>query len=592
MEKELALPRQEHPRPSFIRNSWINLNGYWEFYNDTGASGENRKVFNSEKFDEKIIVPFCPESKLSGIQNVDFMTSVWYGKNIDISEEQLNGRIILHFGACDYKTTIYINGVIVGRHVGGYSSFEFDITEFVKAGKNRIVVHALDDVRSWKQPRGKQSDLYYSHHCDYTRTTGIWQTVWLEFVPQTYLKRVKINATDLNGLVVFEPFLNKYHNNAELEVKINYQNNCCFTKKFKLDGVSSLISAKIEEIHLWNVNEPNLYDVTFTLYIDDKKVDEVNSYFGIRRIDIDGLYIKINGKTIFQRLILDQGFYPDGIYTAPSDEDLKNDIKLSQAIGFNGARLHQKVFEERFLYHADKLGYIVWGEYPDWGQDINDPYSLHTFLPEWIEVMERDYNHPCIITWCPHNETWRDSFRRPEINGNIDVIYKTTKAIDKTRPVIDNSGGYHSPNTDFYDVHDYEQNVDKFKERYQEHLKGNYYTPFADIQTHYDGKLPYFNSEFGGIKWHKRNALENDMQASWGYGDSPKTEEEYVERFCGLCEVMLSNPSFAGFCYTQLTDVEQEQNGIYYYDRSPKFKKELYERMKASCSKKSIIEND
>jgi len=577
------LPRAEYPRPSFVREAWQNLNGEWEFYIDHGASGKDRKVYESDKFDGKITVPFCPESVLSGVHNVDFMPSVWYARNITVNKEQLSGNVILHFGACDYITTVFVNGKEAGKHIGGFTSFSFDITGFLSEGNNRLVVHAFDDLRSNMQSVGKQSREYYSHLCDYTRTTGIWQTVWLEFVPRTYLKRVKVNATDLNGTVILEPTLNKYERNATLKTKVIFDGKTVCENEYSLCGVTSVCVFNVKNPKLWSVGEPNLYDIEYTLLINGKETDKVNAYFGIRRIDIDGHKVLINGKSVFQRLILDQGFYPDGIYTAPSDGKLKKDIELSMNLGFNGARLHQKVFEERYLYHADKAGYLVWGEFGDWGIDISKAEALHEMLPQWLESVERDYNHPCIICWCPHNETW-DFQNRRQLDTNISAVYAATKAIDNTRPVIDTSGNFHTATTDIFDVHDYDQNGEALYGRMQEHDKGKYNVTFPDRQS-YDGKTPYMISEFGGIRWSKDMVTGN----AWGYGDSPKSVEEFTERYAALVKAIMSSKTTFGFCYTQLTDVEQEQNGLYYYDRSPKFDDKQYEKIRiANCGKAEI----
>lgn len=576
--------RDEYPRPSFVRENWQCLNGEWEFYNDLCASGDDRKVYESERLESTINVPFCPESELSGIRFVDFMPSVWYARNVTLSKEQLNGRVLLHIGASDYKTVLYVNAQRVGQHIGGYTSFSFDISEYLKEGDNRLVINVIDNLRSGKQPCGKQSRKFYSHTCDYTRTTGIWQTVWLEFVPKIYLKKVDVTATDLNGTVILRPTLSRYVANAYLKTVINFEGKIVSERDFPLSGETSICAVMLSEPKLWNVGEPNLYDIEYTLYVDSQPIDNVKSYFGIRRIDIDGYKVLINGKSVFQRLILDQGFYPDGIYTAPSDEALKRDIELSMNLGFNGARLHQKVFEERYLYHADKAGYLVWGEFPDWGMDITSLDALHEMLPQWLDSIERDYNHPCIIGWCPHNETW-DLDRRAQIDSNISVIYKATKRVDPTRPVIDTSGFYHTEKTDIFDVHDYEQEVDVFKAKMQAHAKGKYYIPFPDRQS-YDGKSPYMVSEYGGIKWSKNRT--ND--ASWGYGKDPETSEEFIARYCGLTQAIMSAKNIFGFCYTQLTDVEQEANGLYYYDRSPKFSEEQYDLIRKTNTLKAAIE--
>lgn len=585
-----TIPRPEHPRPGFYRENWVNLNGPWEFYNDLSASGYDRALYKAEKFSDTIVVPFCPESKLSGIGYVDFMTSVWYARTIRMTREQLHQRVLLHFGACDYRTEVYVNGEKAGEHVGGFVSFTIDITARLHEGDNRLTVHAADDVRTGLQPGGKQSREYYSHHCDYTRTTGIWQTVWLEFVPQTYLKEVRVNATDLSGTVRLQIRLNRYTPNARLRIQAKYNGAVAADVTYPLDGTLTQREFAVTPVKLWNPGDAHLYDATYTLLIDGKPVDTVQSYFGIRRIDIDGYKVRINGKSVFQRLILDQGFYPDGIYTAPSDEALQQDIRLSMALGFNGARLHQKVFEERFLYHADRLGYLVWGEFPSFGLRTSLPEALHAVLPEWLESVDRDYNHPCIIGWCPYNETWDDVNGKRQIDTVISAVYQATKAADSTRPVIDTSGNYHTKATDIYDVHDYEQDTAIFSERYKKHAQGEFFNTFPTRQK-YDGVSPYMVSEYGGIKWNGEIA-DDDVRKAWGYGNAPKTQKEFEERFCGLAAALLQAPNIMGFCYTQLTDVEQEQNGLYFYDRSPKFPAEMSEKMRAAVAAEAAIEKE
>ncbi len=576
--------RQEYPRPQFVRKEWQNLNGDWEFCIDHANSGTAKKLYAKEKLEGKIILPFCPESSLSGVGCTDFMASVWYAKNVQFIQAQIDGKIVIHVGACDYKTTVYVNGEVVGEHIGGYTSFSVDITAWTKVGQNRIVIHAEDDTRSTKQPSGKQSYFYASEGCVYTRTTGIWQTVWLEFLPKTYLQSVKINATDLDGKVFLDVKLNEYAKNARLCVEVFYKGGKLLEKEFSINGVFNRYAIEVKPVYHWDVGAPHLYDIKYTLLLNGKRTDVVESYFGIRRIDIDGYKIRLNGKSIFQRLLLDQGFYPDGIYTAPTDEDFIRDIEYAQKLGFNGARLHQKVFEERFLYHADKMGYLVWAEYGDWGVDIGRPEVLHAMLPSWIERIERDYNHPSIVCWCPYNEV---SPSHSVVYTNISAVYQATKALDGTRPVIDTSGWWHTQDTDIYDVHDYEQNTCIFAERYKKHAEGKFFANFDAIPQRKD--RPYMVSEFGGMRWCKENLAHS---LSWGYGNQPKDEEEFCSRYERWTETMLSIPTISGFCYTQFTDIEQEQNGLYYYDRTEKFSSEVYARIRRANERSAQIEKE
>lgn len=568
----MTIPRSEHPDPQFQRKNWLNLNGEWDFEFDFGNSGLRAGVLEKDEWSRKINVPFCPESKLSGIEYTDFIAAVWYRKSVTVTEAQLEGRVLIHFGAVDYETYLYVNGEEAGYHKGGYTSFTFDITEFLTAGENVIAVNARDDVRDPLVPRGKQSELYNSHGCDYTRTTGIWQTVWFEFVPKAYVKSFKLFPDTVN---------------ATLGVSAVVEGEGAFKAEAFYDGrlvgsfektAAGFVSGdiKLSETHLWEVGCGRLYDLKITF-----GGDEISSYFGLRDIRIDGYKVLINGKSVFQRLVLDQGFYADGIYTAPSDEALEKDIRLSLAVGFNGARLHQKVFEPRFLYHCDRLGYIVWGEFGNWGLDYSRDGALEVMLPQWCESVARDFNHPAIVGWCPFNETW-DRDGRKQNDELLRIIYRVTKQLDETRPCIDTSGNFHVE-TDIFDVHDYEQKVEIFKGNYDRLMtEGVLFEHFPDRQE-YDGKKPAFVSEYGGIQWSLGSRGD-----AWGYGNAPKSEQEFIDRYKGLTDALLDNERMFGFCYTQLYDIEQEQNGLYYYDRSPKFDPELFRRIN---SRKAAIED-
>lgn len=566
--------RMEHPNPQFQRADWMNLNGQWDFAFDFGVSGMERRWYldsASDNFDKKINVPFCPESSLSGIGYTDFMPAVWYRKVVKLDEKQLQGHVLLHFGAVDYETHIYVNEKEAGCHIGGYSSFEFDITEYVKAGENSIVVYAKDDVRSGLQPRGKQSGSYYSQGCDYTRTTGIWQTVWIEFVPGNYVKNVKYYP-DIEEKSFHMDV--RVCGSGTLTVTASFDGKVCGTVSKKVSGDDNRLTLPVDEIYLWECGKGRLYDIK--LQFED---DIVYSYAGMREIRLDGYKFLLNGKTVFQRTVLDQGFYRDGIYTAPSDEMLLNDIKLSMALGFNGARLHQKIFEPRFLYHCDREGYLVWGEHGNWGLDLSNPETFLNFMPEWMEAVERDFNHPSIIGWCPFNETWDYAGRRQN-DKILSNIYRMTKALDCTRPCIDTSGNFHVV-TDIYDLHNYRQDVKEFADCYEAFGNGGEFKEEHPARQQYVKGLPVFISEYGGIKW---NVDENQKDA-WGYGDAPKTEEEFIRRYEGLTNVLLDNPHIMGFCYTQLYDIEQETNGLYDYDRKPKFDVEIFRRINSRKAK-------
>jgi len=571
----MNIPRPEHPNPQWERSSWLNLNGEWEFDFDFGCSAREQEAYKKGALSKKITVPFCPESVLSGIGYTDFIPSVCYRKLVTLSDEQVSGTVLLHFGAVDYYSYIYVNGVLAGKHVGGYCSFTVDVSAYVKAGENEIFVIAEDDTRSGKQPSGKQSTKYHSYGCYYTRTTGIWQTVWMEFLPKAYIKNCKYYP-DIDNCVL--TVLGETVGCGELTLSASYEGKPVGKTTIKAKGAFTAQIA-LSELHLWEIGCGRLYDLELTF-----GEDTVKSYFGMREVALEGMKFTLNHKPVFLRTVLDQGFYPDGIYTARDDETLHGDILLSKAMGFHGARLHQKVFEKRFLYHADKEGYIVWGEHANWGMDYMDQAAQGNFICEWTQIIERDFNSPAVIGWCPFNETWNYYEERCD-SRLLESVYRITKLYDNTRPCIDTSGNYHIDNKEIHDVHDYEQDTVKFEEYYAHIAEGivNDQVGRKENSQPYFGE-PVFVSEYGGIKWAPGE------ESGWGYGNAPKTLEEFVERYCKLTDILISNPNIMGLCYTQLTDVEQEQNGLYYYSREPKFDEATIAKMRAAMTKKAAIE--
>ena len=563
-----STPRPEYPRPQFERSDWRNLNGEWTYDFDFGKSGMDRKLYDSKGFKNTIIVPFCPESELSGVKYTDFIPAIWYQRNIQMPAEWQGKRIKLHFGGVDYFSALYIDGSLVGRHWGGSSPISYDITDFVKDGEEHsLVLRVEDDTRSGEQTNGKQSANYYSQGCDYTRTTGIWQTVWMEPVAENGLESAYI-IPDLDyGQFIIQPKFRKTENGQTLDIAIKDGSRIVAQSKNKVrPGMS--VSMPIKNVKTWSPESPFLYDVELTVKdAAGNEIDKVKSYAGMRKIHVDGDRIYLNNEPYYLRLVLDQGFYPTGIWTAPTDADLKRDIELGMEAGFNGARLHQKVFEERYHYWADKLGYLTWGETASWGANTNKIETARNFIPEWESVVIRDRNHPSIIAWTPFNETWeRPLESEPAMQHDrlISDIYQLTRNLDY-RPINDASGHYHVV-TDLWTVHSYEQDPAKLTEYFR--VKDGLY-PSQDHrrEVRYSGQ-PFLIDEYGGIKWIDG---ENFADNSWGYGDAPKTKEEVYERMKGITDVILGVPYVSGYCYTQLMDVEQEQNGIYNYDRSTKF---------------------
>jgi len=573
-------PRAEYPRPQFVRDDWLCLNGDWQFEFDFGDSGLERGLRDRE-LEQRIVVPFCPEAPLSGIEHTDFINAVWYRRDVEIPKAWSGRRVLLHFQAVDYDATVWVNRIEVGRHRGAFTPFTCDLDGVASPGDTAtIVVRARDDNQA-PQPRGKQSRRYANWGCFYTRTTGIWQTVWLEPVPNCHLLRPRLTPDVANSTIRLEQPIHGRRAGLTLRARLrdNQGEVCSASCAADADFAPRLdLVVPQERRRLWSPRGPHLYDVEIELLdADGTTLDRAGSYAGLRSVTIDGKVIRINGEVIFQRLVLDQGYYPDGVWTAPSDDGLRRDIELGLAAGFNGARLHQKVFEERFLYHADRLGYLVWGEFGDWGafgfgpEEDNHRHGP-AWITQWLEVLERDYSHPCIVGWCPMNEPEQPlSDTITQLDDAMRGMFLATKAMDSTRPVLDTSGYSHRvPESDIYDAHDYEQDPAKFRANHDGLAEGK---PFVNtmqgrpISIPYRGQ-PYFVSEFGGSWWHVEDKAG---QTAWGYGERLKTVEEFCARFKDLCDVLLDSPHMFGYAYTQLTDVYQEQNGIYTFDRREKF---------------------
>ena len=559
-------PRPEYPRPQFVREPWLNLNGRWTYTFDPGKSGMQRGFAHSEGFDDEILVPFCPESRLSGVRYVDFIEMMWYHRAIQVPADWDGKRILLHFGGVDYESEVFLDGKSVGRHWGGTSSFSYDITRHVTPGQtHNLVVYVRDETRSGVQPGGKQCPDYRSRRCHYTRTTGIWQTVWMEAVSPYGLLDVQI-VPDLDGSrFIIVPRFHAMRRGQRLRTTLREGDDIVAQVEGPAsDGVAHTLP--IEAPRPWSPQDPLLYDLAFEVLDGDAVLDTVRSYAGLRKIHVEGNQVYLNDDPIYLRLVLDQGFYPDGVWTAPSDAALKQDIELSMRAGFNGARLHQKVFEERFHYWADRLGYLTWGESSSWGIDLKDQVSARNFLSEWREIVVRDRNHPSIVAWTPFNETHDTGDGRQHNRLHVDA-YDLTRDLDPTRPINDASGYVHVK-TDLWTVHTYQQDPALLREQLTPQ-DGKVMRRFPEREAEYEGQ-PYIVDEFGGVKWVPSAEQEYD-ESSWGYGDDPRTLEEFYARLEGLVGAILSFDHICGYCYTQLTDVEQEQNGIYNYDRTEKF---------------------
>ena len=571
----------DYPRPQMVREpaSWENLNGTWDFAFDDQKIGIQDQWYRQWKSQTQITVPFTYETKKSGIGDETPHETVWYSRTVTIPMGRRNGkRLLIHFEGSDYHTILWVNGVHIGEHTGGYSRFSFDISQAVKDGENTITVMVSDPMDE-QIPRGKQRWLPHSYGCWYVQTTGIWKTVWLEYVPQTRISRIKLTPDITRQELIAEceidgPFCPE---ETSLELVAGFEGR--LISRITTSVTGSTVKAAVPVYHTavnewgivyWSPESPNLYDLELILCRKGRPVDRVTSYFGMREIKTENGQVLLNGAPLYQRLILDQGYWEDSHLTPPSEAALIKDIDTVLQLGYNGVRKHQKVEDERFLYWCDVKGLLVWGE-------MASPYRFgdrmtHSFIRQWSSVVRQNYNHPCIITWTPVNESWGVPFVKCEKAQQdfTKAAYYLTKSLDPYRPVIVNDGWEHTV-SDILTLHDYEEQGDAFWERYTEHwqdiLAGKLYhnlgrAAFAGGYS-YCGQ-PVIISEFGGI------AFQNDGQG-WGYGNKVSSEEEFLSRFDAITTAIQKLPFCCGFCYTQLTDVQQEVNGLLYPDRSPKF---------------------
>lgn len=561
---------KDYPRPQLVRGNWENLNGTWDFSFDDKNAGEGEKWFADFPAAAQIKVPFTYESAASGIGDTTEHPHVWYNRSITVNDSVgKENRLVLHFEGSDYRTQVWVNGQKAGTHTGGYARFSFDITDLVTPGENSVTVKA-DDSFDEAQPRGKQRWISENFGCWYIQNTGIWKTVWMEYVPQASIAGLKLTPDMANGEIVIEANVTgECLDNLTLEAEASFEGalvnrmavavlNKRVTIRMKLNMVQ--IGNAHANIHAWSPENPALYDLSLRLVGADSE-DAVLSYFGMREIRIDGSNILLNGRPLYQRLILDQGYWEDTLLTPPSEEALVEDIDKVMQLGYNGVRKHQKTEDERFLYWADVKGLLVWSEVPA-SYAFNDD-SVEWFTREWMEIVRQNYSHPAIITWTPFNESWGiagvSTERKPQ--SFTEAIYHLTKSFDSMRPVIVNDGWEHTI-SDIITLHDYESSGARFFARYHDYaeeiLAGEMSHSshiFAFAQGYeYDGQ-PVLISEYGGI------AFNND-DSGWGYGDKVHSEEDFLQRFDDITMAIKNLPYICGFCYTQVSDVQQEINGL------------------------------
>jgi beta-galactosidase/beta-glucuronidase len=567
------IPRPEHPQPQFARPQWQSLNGPWDFEFDDADKGLAEDWSQpGRKFSKTITVPFCFESKMSGIADTTFHPTIWYRRAFQPPANSAGKRVLLHFGAVDYHATVWINGRIAGQHEGGNTPFQFDITPLLKPSGNTITVRAWDPPTDRAIPRGKQYWEPKSRSIFYTRTSGIWQSVWLETTGSSYLEYFKIDA-QLDGRVAVDARIARPEPGLTLAYVIRSGETTVATGAgAAADGKYVAAGAFLRNPQLWSVERPRLYDVTLQLKQGDTVVDTVQTYFGIRKVSLENGKVAINGRPVYLKFVLDQGYWPESLLTPPSDEAIQYDIRLTKEMGFNGARKHQKLEDPRFLYWADKMGFLVSDEMAN--AYLYDEQYAQRFQREWMEAVERDINHPSIIMWAPLNESWGvPNLADPRQQSHLRALYHMTKSMDPSRLVIDNEGWEHTETTDLFAVHDYTAQYAQLKARWGKvEVK-----PGATLPPHGRGYLvpgaayngsPLYLSEFGGIAFILPGS--SVPAEAWGYSGVEKTAEAALNRLRGQYQAIAESP-IIGICYTQITDVEQEINGLLTYDRKPKF---------------------
>ncbi len=581
------IPRPEYPRPQFVRSQWLNLNGPWGFRADPENRGIAESWFSPEReFPSEILVPFAPESKRSGIGDGSSHPRVWYRRFFRVPDEWRGRNVLLHFGAVDYRATVWINGMLVASHEGGHTPFHCDITVALSGlpadGRAHVVAVRVEDPPTDRYiPRGKQHWEERPASIFYARTTGIWQTVWLEPVPKSYLESVRITA-EIDGSVSFAADIAEAESFQFVNAVISESGRALASGMSVADGPRALIAARVGEPRLWSPDGPNLYDVRFELHGKDGLVDVVDSYFGFRSVSTQDGKVLLNGEPFFLRTVLDQGYWPDTNLTPPDDEAIQADIKLAKELGFNGVRKHQKVEDPRYLYWTDKLGLLVSGEMAN--AYLFDDHAVARITREWIEVVKRDYNHPSIVIWVPLNESWGvPNLADARQQAHVRALYFLTKSLDSTRLVVDNDGWQHTEVTDLFAIHDYTRTGEEFFRRFENIARDGVPLPlygkmYLAPGQHYNG-APIFLSEFGGVGYILPDEHAVVPPDSWGYSGVEASASDALGRIRGLYEAISRIRKITGVCYTQLYDVEQEVNGLVTYDRRPKFDHRLIREM-------------
>jgi beta-galactosidase/beta-glucuronidase len=567
-----------YPRPQLYREGWRSLNGSWDFCIDANAVYESPA---DVLWRASIVVPFSPETPASQIHDTSFFLACWYRRTVDAPARRKGERLLLHFGAVDWGATVWVNDQLAGRHQGGYTPFTIDITPFLVDGASQtIVVRAFDDPQDLSKPRGKQDWQLKPHSIWYPRTTGIWQTVWLEIVPEAWIRCIRwtpnLERWELSlEAIVGGPVSPRLRLHVRLSVgDLLIADDTYAVVAGEVHRRIALSDPGIDDYRnelLWSPETPTLISAELELWGDrGDRIDRVHSYTALRAVNVQRDRFLLNGRPYYMRLVLDQGYWPETGLTAPDDQALRHDVELTKMMGFNGVRKHQKVEDPRYLYWADRLGLLVWEEMPSAYRFT--PAAVQLLTCEWIDAITRDYSHPCIVAWVPFNESWGVP-NLPESASErhwVQALYHLTRTLDANRPVIGNDG-WESVATDIIGIHDYDHDTERIARRYhadqalprlfrRERPGGRLLVLGDQPQT----EQPIVLSEFGGI------ACSPDPQGTWGYSRADSARQ-FSEKYRQLLEIVRSCAVFSGFCYTQFADTYQEANGLLFADRTPKF---------------------
>jgi beta-galactosidase/beta-glucuronidase len=570
-----------HPRPQLQRERWVSLDGPWRFAFDPERRWNHPT--DVDAWPLTIRVPFCPECRMSGIGDTGFHPACWYEREFDAPVVDGDARLMLHFGAVDYQARVWVNDRPVAEHEGGHVPFVVDVTRYLRHdGPQRVTVQALDDPLDLEKPRGKQDWKLEPHGIWYPRTTGIWQTVWLEPVPETYVRAVKWTPNLERWEVTFHAFINgSAVDQSSVHLRLSAGDKVLIDDEYQVLhgevhrklGLSDPGIDDFRNEMLWSPERPTLLHAEIELVRSGVIVDRLTSYTALRSFGIQRDRLMLNGRHYQLRLVLDQGYWPDSLMTAPDPDALRRDVELAKAMGFNGVRKHQKIEDPRYLYWADVLGLLVWEEMPSAYRFT--PRTVIRLVQEWTSVIQRDRSHPSVIVWVPFNESWGvpDLATVPASRNFVATLYHLTKTLDPDRPVIGNDG-WESSTTDIIGIHDYDGDPHHLRMRYgpevqPQELVDRRWTAgrILTLDGHPHRGQPICLTEFGGIAYADPHNPEH--QKEWGYVKCD-TIQEFTERCLNVIEVARTTALFSGFCYTQFADTFQEANGLLTARREPK----------------------